>query len=116
MSCNVFCSFFVFFFFFKQKTAYEMRISDWSSDVCSSDLVQHDQVACDKLAGLFEFGIEATAAIGHPVAIPMAGHSSARTMILPIAGTCVRTSTRSEQSRVGKGGVCTGRSRGSPYH
>src|SRR3546814_2741987 len=28
----------VVFFFFKQKTAYEMRISDWSSDVCSSDL------------------------------------------------------------------------------
>src|SRR5881396_2840363 len=31
-------SFFVFFFFFKQKTAYEMVRSDWSSDVCSSDL------------------------------------------------------------------------------
>src|SRR3546814_3366053 len=31
---------FVFFFFFKQKTAYEMRISDWSSDVCSSDLLK----------------------------------------------------------------------------
>src|SRR3546814_14109426 len=30
----------IFFFFFKQKTAYEMRISDWSSDVCSSDLVK----------------------------------------------------------------------------
>src|SRR3546814_10252996 len=30
--------FIVFVFFFKQKTAYEMRISDWSSDVCSSDL------------------------------------------------------------------------------
>src|SRR3546814_4769406 len=29
----------LFFFFFKQKTAYEMRISDWSSDVCSSDLL-----------------------------------------------------------------------------
>src|SRR3546814_1141348 len=29
---------FLFVFFFKQKTAYEMRISDWSSDVCSSDL------------------------------------------------------------------------------
>src|SRR3546814_1311196 len=29
---------YVWFFFFKQKTAYEMRISDWSSDVCSSDL------------------------------------------------------------------------------
>src|SRR3546814_3426249 len=40
--CLVFCCFicllFVSFFFFKQKTAYEMRISDWSSDVCSSDL------------------------------------------------------------------------------
>src|SRR3546814_5680016 len=34
--CSLSC---VFFFFFKQKTAYEMRISDWSSDVCSSDLV-----------------------------------------------------------------------------
>src|SRR3546814_5981866 len=31
---------YVCFFFFKQKTAYEMRISDWSSDVCSSDLVR----------------------------------------------------------------------------
>src|SRR3546814_16369718 len=30
---------FIFFFFFKQKTAYDMRISDWSSDVCSSDLL-----------------------------------------------------------------------------
>src|SRR3546814_191353 len=36
---------FVFFFFFKQKTAYEMRISDWSSDVCSSDLA--NDVAAD---------------------------------------------------------------------
>src|SRR3546814_19217002 len=33
----VFCC--ILFFFFKQKTAYEMRISDWSSDVCSSDLL-----------------------------------------------------------------------------
>src|SRR3546814_397448 len=32
------CYYLVFFFFFKQKTAYELRISDWSSDVCSSDL------------------------------------------------------------------------------
>src|SRR3546814_995361 len=36
-TCLFLCST-VFFFFFKQKTAYEMRISDWSSDVCSSDL------------------------------------------------------------------------------
>src|SRR3546814_17426052 len=33
------------FFFFKQKTAYEMRISDWSSDVCSSDVLRHDEGA-----------------------------------------------------------------------
>src|SRR3546814_17550677 len=32
----------VFFFFYKQKTAYEMRMSDWSSDVCSSDLLLTD--------------------------------------------------------------------------
>src|SRR3546814_4885487 len=31
----------LFVFFFKQKTAYEMRISDWSSDVCSSDLAEY---------------------------------------------------------------------------
>src|SRR3546814_14734213 len=39
MSCTTlpFC---IYFFFFKQKTAYEMRISDWSSDVCSSDLAR----------------------------------------------------------------------------
>src|SRR3546814_1379574 len=35
---------FVFFFFFKQKTAYEMRISDWSSDVCCSDLISRCRV------------------------------------------------------------------------
>src|SRR3546814_2382192 len=35
---NCSCDFLYLFFFFKQKTAYEMRISDWSSDVCSSDL------------------------------------------------------------------------------
>src|SRR3546814_1354192 len=36
---------YVDFFFFKQKTAYEMRISDWSSDVCSSDLVEEPTIA-----------------------------------------------------------------------
>src|SRR3546814_9425512 len=39
----IFC--FVLVFFFKQKTAYEMRISDWSSDVCSSDLDSRDTLA-----------------------------------------------------------------------
>src|SRR3546814_8557053 len=37
MQCG--CLLLCVFFFFKQKTAYEMRISDWSSDVCSSDLL-----------------------------------------------------------------------------
>src|SRR3546814_10459850 len=45
-----------FFFFFKQKTAYEMRISDWSSDVCSSDLgtlfLLRHACAADLLSGL----------------------------------------------------------------
>src|SRR3546814_5134938 len=41
---SFFCCLFLFFFF-KQKTAYEMRISDWSSDVCSSDLSVPDQRA-----------------------------------------------------------------------
>src|SRR3546814_7375734 len=36
-----------FFFFFKQKTAYEMRISDWSSDVCSSDLIARVGLAAE---------------------------------------------------------------------
>src|SRR3546814_2183669 len=39
MLLSVYGSFEFMFFFFKQKTAYEMRISDWSSDVCSSDLL-----------------------------------------------------------------------------
>src|SRR3546814_8274301 len=37
------------FFFFKQKTAYEMRISDWSSDVCSSDLLAARGEVVDQL-------------------------------------------------------------------
>src|SRR3546814_8567710 len=42
------------FFFFKQKTAYEMRISDWSSDVCSSDLLkpwQYDVLVTENMFG-----------------------------------------------------------------
>src|SRR3546814_2607784 len=41
-----------FFFFFKQKTAYEMRISDWSSDVCSSDLPR-PRIGGDEIGELF---------------------------------------------------------------
>src|SRR3546814_13278238 len=44
--------FLFFVFFFKQKTAYEMRISDWSSDVCSSDLLQRAVDHAHENAGL----------------------------------------------------------------
>src|SRR3546814_2378124 len=50
----------VFFFFFKQKTAYEMRISDWSSDVCSSDLnAMRAMNARVKLHGISESAVAA---------------------------------------------------------
>src|SRR3546814_4998147 len=45
---SFYCSLLIVFFFFKQKTAYEMRISDWSSDVCSSDLRGHDHRRVDR--------------------------------------------------------------------
>src|SRR3546814_10676563 len=44
--CCVIHLYVCFFFFFKQKTAYEMRISDWSSDVCSSDLGRGSRPGC----------------------------------------------------------------------
>src|SRR3546814_16375476 len=44
------------FFFFKQKTAYEMRISDWSSDMCSSDLLRLDRPLHDSFAELLDLG------------------------------------------------------------
>src|SRR3546814_8549199 len=54
------CSVSIFdFFFFKQKTAYEMRISDWSSDVCSSDLARDQdriQISFDRDHGDLIFG------------------------------------------------------------
>src|SRR3546814_2180047 len=46
----------MFFFFFKQKTAYEMRISDWSSDVCSSDLSQRRRGGHAALGGFRGLG------------------------------------------------------------
>src|SRR3546814_8315789 len=46
MVCLIFVDLcFKFFFFFKQKTEYEMRISDWSSDVCSSDLIGRESIS-----------------------------------------------------------------------
>src|SRR3546814_2753509 len=47
----------VLFFLFKQKTAYEMRISDWSSDVCSSDLLPFDTTGGNATASRLADGI-----------------------------------------------------------
>src|SRR3546814_15088649 len=47
----------VLLFFFKQKTAYEMRISDWSSDVCSSDLLREDNADLRLTEQGFELGV-----------------------------------------------------------
>src|SRR3546814_1286504 len=95
------------FFFFKQKTAYEMRISDWSSDVCSSDLD-----AKISIVGIgFSRGAEEVAAllrmieergIQDPTGAEYTYHKDGL--------------IRSEERRVGKECVSTCRSRWSPYH
>src|SRR3546814_7706642 len=93
---------FLLFFFFKQKTAYEMRISDWSSDVCSSDLIGR------AFGGDAKLGIFAA----HRLQILLArllDDLQQRTEEFDIG-------TRSEERRVGKECVSTCRSRWSPYH
>src|SRR3546814_7590846 len=103
---------FLFVFFFKQKTAYEMRISDWSSDVCSSDLLREQilqlsqasaRVAPDDLARL-------DTAIGRAFA------EAAEQVIEVAAIDRERIVARSEERRVGKECVSTCRSRWSPSH
>src|SRR3546814_16728802 len=103
----------LFFFFFKQKTAYEMRISDWSSDVCSSDLLV-GLGATDPLPHLSATGrVELTdPVIDGPVRQPGRVRPVARRQ-----GVVQRVDvSRSEERRVGKEGVSTCRSRWSPYH
>src|SRR3546814_16142011 len=56
----------ILFFFFKQKTAYEMRISDWSSDVCSSDLTITRHTMVHEQLAMFYRGFRRDA---HPMAI-----------------------------------------------
>src|SRR3546814_4410370 len=94
---------YIVFFFFKQKTAYEMRISDWSSDVCSSDL--RIRARCRNApdgAAAPVFPARPAGAAAQPVraaGVPFRGHAD-----------------RSEERRVGKECVSTCRSRWSPYH
>src|SRR3546814_9171604 len=86
-------------FFFKQKTAYDMRISDWSSDVCSSDLTVNPATgeALKTFPTLSDAELDAAVAAAHGA---YAGWRQ----------------TRSEERRVGKACVSTCRSRWSPYH
>src|SRR3546814_13553610 len=104
-------------FFFKQKTAYEMRISDWSSDVCSSDLdalaadidqrtgrhlAVHHQALGIQLAEMFP---------GRPMGneIGIRQQHARRILMGP-------ENARSEKRRVGKECVSTCKSRWSPYN
>src|SRR3546814_5147018 len=102
------------FFFFKQKTAYEMRISDWSSDVCSSDLtVRADAGTLNRLE---IGGIEARKL--KVVISPGLGDTDVLGMnfLSELQSWRVEGRTRSEERRVGKECVSTCRSRWSPYH
>src|SRR3546814_3233880 len=102
-------------FFFKQKTAYEMRISDWSSDVCSSDLADAGRRADGGLPRDATLVADRGAGGGGDGARFACGRSreTARRAAAP-AG--YRPSRRSEERRVGKECVSTCRSRWSPYH
>src|SRR3546814_2204207 len=99
--CHIlFCVTVIFmFFFFKQKTAYEMRISDWSSDVCSSDLIKRQAKP------------NRPPCLPNTVNIENRKHRDGTTS--QINRLC---EDRSEERRVGKECVSTCRSRWSPYH
>src|SRR3546814_2236850 len=102
-------------FFFKQKTAYEMRISDWSSDVCSSDL---SLIFADAATGPHS---PALVSQGRIAAVIAARPQERRAMLeeaAGISGLHVRRkdAERSEERRVGKESVSTRRSRRSPVH
>src|SRR3546814_3348937 len=108
------CVWWCVIFFFKQKTAYEMRISDWSSDVCSSDLMATDSVVSRRM-------IDHCAAMAlctdRPNAVGDKGSSAAKDCNRPklrLVSPC--REARSEERRVGKECVSTCRSRWSPYH
>src|SRR3546814_1590010 len=109
----------MYLFFFKQKTAYEMRISDWSSDVCSSDLVgerkSHIHGGVDAV-GVFDFGLgQGRAAVETPIHRLQAAEYVAFLQNAAQRPDFIRF-IRSEERRVGKECVSTCRSRWSPYH
>src|SRR3546814_2206860 len=104
-----------FIFFFKQKTAYEMRISDWSSDVCSSDLLMVVHLLSpDKryselyIANYMNLRIREQLLRLEGVGNVTVFGGSEYAMRIWL--------DRSEERRVGKECVSTGRSRWAPYH
>src|SRR3546814_3149065 len=116
-----------FFFFFKQKTAYEMRISDWSSNVCSSDLRHWLVTPTERLAievedaafiatdvaqkdGILAFRLNTDDLL---IAGPEHRLRAAGSVDAPAIYLQVRRG-RSEERRVGKECVSTRRSRWSP--
>src|SRR3546814_12338741 len=102
------------FFFFKQKTAYEMRMSDWSSDVCSSDLMtpQGFRRMQEELRRL--------ARVERPKVVEVvswaAGNGDRSENGDYLYGKKRLREIRSEERRVGKECVSTCRYRGSPHH
>src|SRR3546814_8237212 len=104
----------------KQKTAYELRISDWSSDVCSSDLrieieVPHQLARFTVTLGgrsLDPNPVRLALALGAGFALRNRREIVHVRQIVP----CQRPCQRSEERRVGKECVSTCRSRWSPYH
>src|SRR3546814_10491928 len=112
------CCFFVFFF--KQKTAYEMRISDWSSDVCSSDLQFFAAQAVwpgMKARGggsIINFG-SISWHLGLPdIALYQTAKAAIEGLTRSLARELGRDRIRSEDRRGGKEWGSTGRSRWSP--
>src|SRR3546814_5906003 len=95
------------FFFFKQKTAYEMRISDWSSDVCSSDLLRQNGDTVARRDAVQAGGDADAHAAGRVL-----GRKPRDLQLLEQHAAAL---LRSEERRVGKECVSTCRSRWSPY-
>src|SRR3546814_3163944 len=105
------CSIWIIFqvvFFFKQKTAYEMRISDWSSDVCSSDLTA--PLVVEGCIMMHKCHLN-TCPTGVATQDP-----ELRKRFTGQPEHVVNYFFRSEERRVGKECVSTCRSRWSPYH
>src|SRR3546814_3892515 len=111
-STTVVCTivFNISFFFFKQKTAYEMRISDWSSDVCSSDLARWAE------DGWFELETVAAEPFDDFTQRFLAAARSGSHDVILVSHILFGSVRRSEERRVGKECVSTCRSRWSPYH